>query len=226
MGAKDIIKNKVIEAFTETDTSIGRIILVMGIACLLACYIYGIYRITTRKTFYSKSFNISLAVLTVITAGVILTIQSSIVVSLGMVGALSIVRFRTAVKDPMDLIFLFWAIAVGIICGAGLFKVGIILTLLVTVLIFVLDKIPLVKVSKILIINSREIDTDDAIEKILKKNCSSFKLKSRNITAGQTDLIYEIKTVSEKEKQCMKDIWNIEGIIAATCMEQEGETTF
>lgn len=73
----------------------------------------------TRKTFYSKNFNTSLAVVAVVTAAIILTVQSNIVISLGMVGALSIVRFRTAIKEPMDLAFMFWSISVGIICGAG-----------------------------------------------------------------------------------------------------------
>lgn len=107
MSTRDIIKNKVLEAFTTIDTSIERSLLVLGITCILALYIYAIYRLTTRKTFYNKNFNIALAVLAVITAGIILSIQSSIVISLGMVGALSIVRFRTAIKDPMDLIFCF-----------------------------------------------------------------------------------------------------------------------
>lgn len=224
MGAKDIIKNKVLEAFTETDASIERIILVLSIACLLAVYIYVVYKITTRKTFYNKSFNISLAVLAVITAGIILTVQSSIVVSLGMVGALSIVRFRTAIKDPMDLIFLFWSIAIGIICGAGLFKVAIILIIVVTVMIFILDKIPVIKIPKVLIINCNEIDSDDEIEKILRKNCSSFKMKSKNISQNQIDIVYEIRT--NNEKQCLKEIWDIKGMISVACMEHEGEATF
>lgn len=224
MSTRDIIKNKVLEAFTTTDASIERSLLVLGIACILACYIYAIYRVTTRKTFYNKNFNIALTVLAVITAGIILSIQSSIVISLGMVGALSIVRFRTAIKDPMDLIFLFWSIATGIICGAGLFKVAIVLVIVVTGIIFVLDKVPVSKLSKLLIISSTDIDIDEKIDDILKCNCSSYKVKSQNISAGQTDIIYEIRT--DKEKQCLKEICKLEGIITATCMEHEGETTF
>lgn len=224
MGVKDIIKNKVLEAFTETEASVERIILVMAVACLLAFYVYAIYRITTRKTFYNKNFNISLAALTIITAGIILTVQSSIVVSLGMVGALSIVRFRTAIKDPMDLIFLFWSISLGIICGAGLFKIGVIMTIVVTIVIFILDKLPLAKASKLLIVNCSRNDADEEIQNILKRNCSSFKMKSKNITAQQSDTVYEIRTA--RELQCIKEIWELKGILSAAVMEQDGEATF
>ncbi|MBE5853538.1 MAG: DUF4956 domain-containing protein, partial [Lachnospiraceae bacterium] len=121
MSTKDILKKSFLQSITSADITPQEIFLVLAIATVLSLYIYFIYKVLTRKTFYNKTFNISLAALALITAGIILTIQSSIVVSLGMVGALSIVRFRTAIKDPMDLVFLFWSISVGIICGARLY---------------------------------------------------------------------------------------------------------
>ena len=117
MSFKDVFKKSFLEGFTRYDATPENILIVFAISSFFALYIFFAYRILTRRTFYSKSFNISLPALVLITAGIILTIQSSVVVSLGMVGALSIVRFRTAVKDPMDLVFLFWAISTGIICG-------------------------------------------------------------------------------------------------------------
>ena len=119
MNFSDIFKKSFLNGFTAADINIYTSMTAMLVASSIALYIFVVYRVLTRKTFYSKSFNISLACITLITTSIILTIQSSIVVSLGMVGALSIVRFRTAVKDPMDLTFLFWAIAVGISCGVG-----------------------------------------------------------------------------------------------------------
>ena len=89
------------------DISTSKIIATLAMVVILSLYIFFIYRVVTRKTFYSKTFNISLAAIAIITAGIILAMQSNLVISLGMVGALSIVRFRTAIKDPMDLIFLF-----------------------------------------------------------------------------------------------------------------------
>ena len=97
MGFNDILKNSFVQSATES-MSIGNAVLALGITCLIAIYIFFIYRVMTRKAFYSKSFNVSLVALSLITAAIILSIQSSVVISLGMVGALSIVRFRTAVK--------------------------------------------------------------------------------------------------------------------------------
>ena len=115
MSFKDIFKKSFLEGFASTEITTLTVVTALGVACLLALYIFFVY----RKTFYSKNFNITLAGVTVITASLILTMQSSVVLSLGMVGALSIVRFRTAIKEPMDLMFLFWSISVGIICSGG-----------------------------------------------------------------------------------------------------------
>ena len=136
MGFKDIFKKSFIQGFTRYDATPENIIVVFLIAGFFALYIFFAYRLLTRRTFYSKSFNIALPALVMITAGVILTIQSSVVISLGMVGALSIVRFRTAIKDPMDLVFLFWAISTGIICGAGLAQISCVLAFILTVALF------------------------------------------------------------------------------------------
>ena len=100
MSFKDIFKKSFLEGYASAEITTPTIVVALGIACVLALYIFFVYRVVTRKTFYSKNFNITLAVITVITAALILTMQSSVVLSLGMVGALSIVRFRTAVKDP------------------------------------------------------------------------------------------------------------------------------
>ena len=124
MSFKDIFKKSFLEGFATAELT-GRVILAaLGIAAVLALYIFFVYRVMTRKTFYSRNFGIAMAGVTVITASLILTMQSSVVISLGMVGALSIVRFRTAIKEPMDIAFLFWAIAVGIILAAGMLPPG------------------------------------------------------------------------------------------------------
>ena len=100
MGFQDVFKKSFLEGFTSMDISAGRIMATFAVTCMLACYVFLIYRLMTRKSFYSKGFNVSLAALSVITAAIILAMQSNLVISLGMVGALSIVRFRTAIKDP------------------------------------------------------------------------------------------------------------------------------
>ena len=109
MSFQDVFKNSFIARFTSEDITVLQIVGVLLLVALISVYIFGVYRVVTRKTFYSKNFNISIAALALITAAIILAVQSNIVISLGMVGALSIVRFRTAVKDPLDTAYMFWS---------------------------------------------------------------------------------------------------------------------
>ena len=117
MGFNDIIKNSVLNAFSTTGFSTTNAIISLGVCVLMAVYIYFVYRFISRTTFYDKSFSVSMAMVSVVVTGIILAMQANLIISLGMVGALSIVRFRTAIKEPMDLLFLFWSISTGIICG-------------------------------------------------------------------------------------------------------------
>ena len=199
MSTRDILKNSFLESIAASDVTPQEIFLVLFITTVLALYIFCIYRVLTRKTFYNRSFNIALAALALITAGVILTIQSSIVVSLGMVGALSIVRFRTAIKDPMDLVFLFWAISIGIICGARLYVIGVIVCIFVTVLLFVLDKMPVAKVPKILVVNADGMDAEDKVLEVVARYAGYYKVKSRSLSAQQLDMVVELRVKEEKE---------------------------
>ncbi len=196
----------------------------MFITTVLALYIFCIYRVLTRKTFYNKSFNITLAALALITAGVILTIQSSIVVSLGMVGALSIVRFRTAVKDPMDLAFLFWAISIGIICGARLYVIAVIVSIFLTILFFVLDKLPVAKAPKILVVNADGMDAEDKILEVVERLAGYYRVKSRSLSAEQLDMVVELRV--KEEKELVKGINGLEGVHAVSLLAHDGEVTF
>ena len=164
-----------------------------AVTCILACYVFLIYRLMTRKSFYSKGFNVSLAALSVITAAIILAMQSNLVISLGMVGALSIVRFRTAIKDPMDLVFLFWSISIGIVCGAKLYALAILLSLVLTVLVFVLDLIPAAKSPMLLVMNGSDASVEAALQPILKQQAKAAHVKSRNLTTAGIDLIVELR---------------------------------
>ena len=111
------MKEKLINLLlASSQVSYKQMVFALFICCIIAAYIFVVYRVVTKTVFYSKTFNITMAIMSVITTGIILGMQSSLVISLGMVGALSIVRFRTAIKDPMDLLFLFWSIGEGIIC--------------------------------------------------------------------------------------------------------------
>lgn len=220
----DIFKKSFLQGFTGGDISTGRIAATLLVTVLIALYIFVIYRVVTRKTFYSKTFNISLVALAVITAAIILAMQSNLVISLGMVGALSIIRFRTAIKDPMDLVFLFWAISIGIICGAGLFEVAVLASLLVTVGIIGLDLLPTSKAPMMLVVNAQEPDAEREIDEIVKKFNKNFKVKSRNISAGHLDMIIEIRV--KEEAELVKAVSRIPEVTGVSLISHDGEVTF
>ena len=193
MSIKDAIKKSVLQEFTDPAVTMGDIAAALGMAAVLALYIYLIYKLVTRSAFYSRDFNKSLAMLPVITAGILLAMQSSFVISLGSVGALSIVRFRNAVKDPMDLVFLFWSISIGIVCGAKLYALAILLSLVLTVLVFVLDLIPAAKSPMLLVLNGSDASVEAALQPILKQQAKAAHVKSRNLTTAGIDLIVELR---------------------------------
>ncbi len=224
MTFSDIFKKTFLEGYSSADISIYTALAAMLVASCIGLYIFLVYRMLTRKTFYSKTFNISLAAITVITAAVIITIQSSIVVSLGMVGALSIVRFRTAVKDPMDLVFMFWAIVAGIICGVGLAEIAILMSLILTAGIVVLDKLPVAKAPMMLVVNASDVDAEKRIMDTVGKYAKYSTVKSRNMTGNTLDLIVELRTAAGSE--LLKDILKEEGITSASLLSHDGEVTF
>ncbi len=224
MSIKDVLKKSFVSSISMAELSVSEILMVLGVTLLLALYIFFIYRIFTRKNFYNKSFNISLAATALITASVIITIQSSIVISLGMVGALSIVRFRTAVKDPLDLVFMFWSLAVGIICGTGLFDIAAILSIAVTAMIFVLDKIPVMQTPMILMVQGMYCDMENDLCDIVSQYTKYYKVKSRNITPERTSIVMELRV--KDGGALVQSIGSLEGILYVSMIDHDGEVTF
>lgn len=153
-----------------------------------------------------------------------MTIQSNIVISLGMVGALSIVRFRTAIKDPMDLVFLFWAISAGIICGAGFAIIAVIASVILTAGILVADRLPVAKSPQILLINSDWFENEDSIMEIVKKYCSLNRVKARNLTKDGLNMAIEVRVKDEKE--LVKALMKIDHVTSASLVAHDGEVTF
>ena len=224
MSFKDIFKKSFLEGYAGAEISTITVGTALLIASALAFYIFLVYRVLTRKTFYSKNFNISLAGITVITAALILTMQSSVVLSLGMVGALSIVRFRTAIKDPMDLMFLFWSISVGIICGAGLAQVAVMLSVVLTLGILLLDWMPVAKAPMILVVNAADLSAEKIISEVVAGYDKHYHVKSRNMTANSLDLIIELRTTQGGE--LIGRVMALEGIVSASLLSHDGEVTF
>ncbi len=219
----DIFKKSFLQGFSGGDITTARILVTLALTTLIAAYIFVVYYVAAKKTYYSKTFNISLALIAVITSSIILAMQSNLVISLGMVGALSIVRFRTAIKDPMDLMFLFWSIGAGIICGAQMYKIAVMTSLIITIGLFVLEMTPAGKASVLLIVNAEGIKAEPQIQQIVAKYAKKNKVKSRNVSKESLDLIMDIKT--SKEQELLQDLMELESVFGASIMAHDGEVT-
>ncbi len=224
MGFQDVLKKSFLEGFSSGDLTTTTIVMSLMVTAVIAVYIFAVYRVVTRKSFYSKSFNISLVALALITAAIILTIQSSVVISLGMVGALSIVRFRTAVKDPQDLVFLFWSISTGIICGAGLFEVAAITAVLVTIVLLVLELFPAKKESLLLIVNAEDCDAEDDLLDVIEAYTKNYHVRSRNLTMNGMDMIVELRV--KDGGSLLKEVGEIEKVRSVSLLSHDGEVTY
>lgn len=199
------------------------IILMLVIAGFIGVYIFFIYNLVCKRTFYSKSFAISLIAITIITSLIILTIKQSIVISLGMVGALSIVRFRTPVKEPIDLVFIFWSIAMGIICGANIYEVACLGSVVVTLVLLLLNHLPNFHNSLLLVINAEKNFNEEYIIKLLEKYSKDYSIRSRNLNKENFDLIIEIKIEKDKESEFVKEVSSIDLVYNVSLMTHDGE---
>lgn len=215
----DILK----KSFTELDifhnVSYIEVLVCMAIAITVAMFIYFIYKYTFRGVVYSHTFNVSIVMMCLITSLIILTISSNIILSLGMVGALSIVRFRTAVKDPMDIVFMFWAIAAGIATGGGVFSVAILGSLIIGIVMVVMNRVKTRHSRYILVVHYR----DEAKEK-LEPVVSGLrgKIKSKTVSKGLTEINVEIG-LKDDNTEFLNRITEIPGVADASLVSYSGE---
>ena len=224
MNFGDILKKSFLEGYASASLSVRSIVTCMVVTLLLSAYIFILYRAINRQSFYNKNFNISLPALAIITSSIILTIQSSIIISLGMVGALSIVRFRTAIKDPMDLVFLFWSISVGIICGAGFAIIAVIASLILTCGILLADWLPIAKAPQILLVNADSFENEEDIMDIVQKYCSLHKVQARNLTKDHLDMAVEVRV--KDEAALVMELMKLKAVVSASLIAHDGEVTF
>ena len=169
------------------------IISVLMMVLFLSVYEFLVYRFVSHRSFYNKSFNITIAILPFFISTIILCLQSNIIITLGTIGALAIIRFRTAIKDPVDMLYLLWSVYVGIICGCQLFEVGVLTSIIVTILLVVLDHLNFGRKPFILILHSDEDIEKELIYSFKEKKISN-KFKSRNYTNKGYDYAIEFTT--------------------------------
>lgn len=188
-------------------------------AALCGAVIYLVYRFFNRSVIYNENFNVLIILTTVVTAFIIMTISSNVVLSLGMVGALSIVRFRAAVKDPLDIGFLFWGIAAGLTAGAQLYWVALIGTAAIAVMYILITIFRKEKKSYLLIIRY-SADSEMNVNGVL--NGVKYRLKNKTQTGGSVELTIEVK-VKNNDTTYLSRFNAIEGVQSVTLLEYSGE---
>lgn len=178
------------------------------IALLLGLIIYSTYKYTFSGVIYSKNYNISLLGACVITSVIVITISSNIALSLGMVGALSIVRFRTAVKEALDVIYLFWAITIGIVCGAGLYLFAFLSTFIISIIFIIMSKIKEHYNKFVLIINYSKSAYED-IQRIIDN--TKYILRTKTISNDNIELVLELD-IKKNNSTFINQISELEGV--------------
>lgn len=214
----DIFKKNFLEKVT-IDLNVENIIMALVTSFICGMIIYLLYRTFFRGVIYNNNFNILLVLMCMITSFIVLTISSNVVLSLGMVGALSIVRFRTAVKDPLDLAFLFWSIAIGITCGAGLYIMSFICTIGIGIIFVLL--VQLKTTTKVyLLIVKYDNSSNEEVQKTIKN--LKYILKNKTVSGGKTELTVEIKSKVENTS-FVSVLSDLKGVYSSTLVEYSGE---
>ena len=195
--------------------------LALGLGFVVGAVIAIVYRKTYRGVLYSPTFAITLIMLTLITTPVVMCIKSDIALSMGMVGALSIVRFRTAVKDPMDTAYMFWALTMGILLGAGLHLVAIIVVLCIGVLMFVLSVVKFSNPNSYLLVVHYDEYSEQAINAELRRSVKGFKLRSKSLTRAGAEMTYEVRL--NERHEIVTRMLDIDGVHDATLVACQSE---
>jgi len=196
---KDIIKQSFMDLNPSGSLAVADIGLSLIATLFISLGIFWIYKKTFRGVLYTHSFNVSLVMISLVTALVIMTISTNLILSLGMVGALSIVRFRTAVKDPLDIVFMFWAIAVGIANGAMQFQLSLAGSIFIALIIYLLTNVKS-QVNPYLLVVHYEINDENEVLASLKDHLKSEKLKSKTVSSGIVELTLEVRVEKDDTK--------------------------
>jgi len=207
--------------FSFGDIGVVRILLTMALAFLIGLFIFFVYRKTFAGVMYSRNFGVSLVMLTIITSFIILPITSNLTLSLGMVGALSIVRFRTAVKDPIDTVYMFWAIASGITLGAKFFLPALLSTLVIGLLMLLLSGMRFRSSMPYLLVLRFEEAATPQVNGLLRR-IPDINIKSKTVTANGVELTVELR-LRESDMQIVDRFLDIPGVFDAAIISYAGD---
>lgn len=220
MSFNDVFKSSFLENISEfsvLDTLIG-----LAVALIISMFIFVIYKKTLTGVMYSNSFALTLVGLSLVTTLVIMAVTSNVVLSLGMVGALSIVRFRAAIKEPMEIVFLFWSLAVGIVIGAGMIALAVIGSAIIGVILLLFANRKVRHNPYILVLNCNDEQAEQAVFDILAKETDHYIVKSKTIQVSGIELTVELRT-KDATTEFVNRIAQITGVENATLVSYNGE---
>lgn len=220
MTFNDIFKSSFLESVTEfsvVDTLIG-----LAFALVIGLYIFMVYKKTLTGVLYSESFALTLVGLSCVTALVIMAVTSNVVLSLGMVGALSIVRFRAAIKEPIEIVFLFWAIAAGIVVGAGMIPLAVIGSAIIGLILIFFASRKTHDRPYILVLNCANEAAEAAARDLVKASSSRFVIKSKTVNAAGIELTAEVR-VREAETAFVNRVNDLPDVTNASLVSYTGD---
>ena len=220
MSFNDIFKSSFLE--NVTAVSITDMALALVLSFCLGLFIFFVYKKTYAGVMFSQAFGGALIAMTMITTMVILAVTSNVVLSLGMVGALSIVRFRTAIKEPMDIAFLFWAIAGGIVLAAGMIPLAIIGSIIIGVIMIVFCNRKSSQEPFIAVVSCDNGTTEQKVAEYLKQNADKVSVKSKSAQKGNIELTYEV-TLKNNDTDFITKLSEMDGVGSAVLVSYNGD---
>lgn len=220
MNFSDIFKSSFLE--NVTSVSILDMVLALALAFGIGMFIYLVYKKTFNGVMYSASFGVTLIALTMITTLVILAVTSNVVLSLGMVGALSIVRFRTAIKEPLDIAFLFWSIAAGIVLAAGMIPLAVIGSVVIGVILLVFVNKKSHSNPYIVVLQCENHKAETMAKLALEKRVERLVVKSKSARKGMVEINYEVR-LKDDNTDFVNALADIEGVSNAVLVSYNGD---
>lgn len=218
-------KETILEWFYQNSAALSgtRILTIMLFALGIAAIIFVTYYLTYTGVVYSLKFNVSNVAILLITVVIMLMISSNIVISLGMVGALSIVRFRTAIKDPCDTVFIFWSIIEGLCVGSQNHKLALISTVFIAIILITFSLVSKQQHKYLVIVRAEKNIDSTEVEAALKQAVKKVRLRSANMSKAACEMIYEVSGNKELSVKALDVMQTVEGIVSVNCILETGE---
>lgn len=220
MTFNDILKSSFME--NATALSVVDILIAMSLSLVLGLFVMAVYKKTFKGVMYSHSFSVSLLAMTLITTLIILAITSNVILSLGMVGALSIVRFRSAIKEPLDIAFLFWSISIGIISGAGLISLAVFGSVFVGIIMVLFINKDSNDSPYILVINCDDEHSERSSMKMLEGKVKRYVLKSKTVSKNGVEVTIEVR-LKDMATPFINELCAIAGVKNAVLVSYNGD---